>query len=114
MAGCQNPANFGIVLNKKAVNPISTLDPCPWQPDPAQIPGAQKLPAIQRFAPAEIVVIDESAVQLALLHLGVRVGDHLRLTHIAPLGDPIAISINGTKIAIRKQDATHIWVKPVH
>jgi Fe2+ transport system protein FeoA len=72
------------------------------------------LPALSRFQSADIVGFDESTMQLALLHLGVRVGDQIRLSHVAPLGDPLAISVNGTKIAIRKQDAAHIWVKPVH
>lgn len=50
-------------------------------------------------------------LHLALLNLGVRQGAKLTIANIAPLGDPIAVAVNGTKIAIRKADAKHIIVE---
>lgn len=62
---------------------------------------------------ATIKLIDDDELSLALLHLGIKTGDILRLSNIAPLGDPIAIAVNGTKISIRKKEAARIWVLPV-
>lgn len=58
-----------------------------------------------------IVRIDSPEVEVALLDLGVVIGDMFTLSDTAPLGDPIAISINGTKIFMRKKDAAAVWVE---
>jgi ferrous iron transport protein A len=58
------------------------------------------------------VAVDTPELQVALMNLGVLEGDICRIVNIAPLGDPIAIAIHGTKICIRKKDAHSIWVKP--
>mgnify|MGYP000983815054 CR=1 FL=1 len=52
-------------------------------------------------------------LHLALLNLGVKQGAKLTIANIAPLGDPIAVAVNGTKIAIRKADAKDIIVNPI-
>lgn len=53
-------------------------------------------------------------LQMALLNLGVKQGAKLTIANIAPLGDPIAVAVNGTKIAIRKADAKDIIVNPIN
>lgn len=55
--------------------------------------------------------IESAEMQVALMQLGVREGDTFSVSNIAPLGDPMAIHINGTKISIRRQDAKSIIVK---
>lgn len=55
--------------------------------------------------------IEKYEVQVALMNLGVIVGDLLKLSDIAPLGDPIAFTVNHTKVSIRKNDARTIWVQ---
>lgn len=60
-----------------------------------------------------IEAIESAEMQVALMQLGVREGDTCTVSDIAPLGDPIAIRINGTKISIRKQDAKSIIVKKI-
>ncbi len=74
--------------------------------------AAVPLSSLALHAQAVIRVIDADALRLALLKMGVSVGNRLVLSNIAPLGDPLAIAINGTKISLRKTDAAHIWVEP--
>ena len=62
---------------------------------------------------ATIDCIESPEMQVALMQLGVREGDNFTVSDIAPLGDPMAIRVNGTKISIRKQDAKCIIVKKV-
>jgi Fe2+ transport system protein FeoA len=59
---------------------------------------------------ARIVEFDAPEVEVALIRMGVIPGNLCRLSHIAPLGDPIAFDVNGTKVAMRKKDARHVWV----
>lgn len=60
---------------------------------------------------AIIKSIENLEMQVALMQLGVREGDTFTVSDIAPLGDPMAIRVNGTKISIRTQDAKTIIVK---
>lgn len=55
-----------------------------------------------------ILEINENEVQLAMLTLGVIPGESFKLTVKAPFGDPIAIQLAGTKVALRKSQAQHI------
>jgi Fe2+ transport system protein FeoA len=49
-------------------------------------------------------------LELAMLKIGVGCGNKVEICQSAPLGDPIAFRVNGTKIAIRKKDAALIWI----
>lgn len=69
------------------------------------------LPLLALHTRAYITAIDTDTMRLALLKMGVSVGNSLSISNIAPLGDPIAIVVNGTKISLRKTDAAHIWVQ---
>lgn len=46
-----------------------------------------------------------------LLALGCIEGTEVRLKRIAPLGDPIIVSLRGFDLAIRKKDAKNIFLK---
>ena len=59
---------------------------------------------------ARIVSISSNPLSLELSKLGICIGNVIQVTEIAPLGDPIAISTNGTKISLRKKDASCIWI----
>jgi ferrous iron transport protein A len=45
-----------------------------------------------------------------LLELGCLPGEPVRVEHVAPLGDPIAIRVTGSCFMLRKSDAKHIEV----
>jgi Fe2+ transport system protein FeoA len=45
-----------------------------------------------------------------LLDLGITPGEDVIVTHTAPLGDPLVIRIRGASLALRKREASWIWV----
>lgn len=48
-----------------------------------------------------------------LMSLGLLPGQEIRLTHEAPLGDPIAVSFEGCHISLRLRDAAEIEVEAI-
>ena len=52
----------------------------------------------------------KSGFQSRLLELGLTRGSLIRVTGLAPLGDPMMISVRGCQLAIRKDDASYIRV----
>ena len=64
----------------------------------------------------ESAVIDSFAdeeLSLKLLEMGCIPGEAVKVDRIAPLGDPIAISILGYTLSLRKAEASTILVFPV-
>jgi ferrous iron transport protein A len=56
--------------------------------------------------------IDAPELEVALLKMGISIGDRCKISGIAPFGDPIAIRVDRTQISLRKCDARHIWIQP--
>lgn len=56
---------------------------------------------------------EDTDFRLTLLEMGCIPGEPVFVRMLAPLGDPMAISIAGYQLSIRKQDAEHIWVEEV-
>lgn len=48
-----------------------------------------------------------------LLAVGCTEGAEISLKSVAPLGDPIILTVRGFNLALRKKDARHIQVKKV-
>ena len=46
-----------------------------------------------------------------LLDLGFTPGEEVIITHAAPLGDPLVIRVRGALLALRKREASWIWVE---
>jgi ferrous iron transport protein A len=46
-----------------------------------------------------------------LFSLGLVRGETLRVTKKAPLGDPIEVCLNGSKVSLRKEEATELIVE---
>ncbi|MEL6191988.1 MAG: FeoA family protein [Bacteroidota bacterium] len=57
--------------------------------------------------------IQSKELEICLLKLGVCKGDTCLLSNKAPLGDPLAIVVNGTKISIRREDAARIRMQAI-
>lgn len=73
-----------------------------------------KVKALSELIPGERGVITEvnhPEKVTKLLEMGCIPGEELRLDHVAPLGDPIAITLSGYKLSLRKRDAKHIMVR---
>lgn len=54
---------------------------------------------------------EDTDFRLTLMEMGCVPGEPVLVEMIAPLGDPMAISIAGYYLSIRKKDAEKIWVE---
>jgi len=64
----------------------------------------------------EKAIIDsftDSVMALKLLEMGCTPGELVQLDRIAPMGDPIAITVSGYLLSLRKEEASTILVSPV-
>jgi len=50
-------------------------------------------------------------LSLKFIEMGCLPGEKIKLTNIAPFGDPIAIEVSGYLLSLRKQEAATIVVK---
>ncbi|MFV0443247.1 MAG: ferrous iron transport protein A [Planctomycetaceae bacterium] len=53
-------------------------------------------------------VAGDDPTSVRLLELGLLPGEDLEVIGVAPLGDPIAIRVRGTRLAIRRRDAVRV------
>ena len=56
----------------------------------------------------------DDAVAIRLLELGLLPGEDVQVLGYAPLGDPIAIQVRGTRLALRRKDAGRIRLSVIH
>jgi ferrous iron transport protein A len=50
---------------------------------------------------------------LKLMEMGCVPGEIIRIDHIAPLGDPISITVSGYNLSLRLNEAENIWVEEI-
>ncbi len=55
----------------------------------------------------------DKKMALKLLEMGCTPGEVVRLNRIAPMGDPIAISVSGYLLSLRKAEASTVMVSLV-
>ena len=60
---------------------------------------------------AEIISFEKNDIKLRFYEMGCLPGEKVTLELIAPLGDPIAITISGYLLSLRKRDAMNINVR---
>lgn len=73
-----------------------------------------QIKALSELLPGErgiITEVNHPEKVTKLMEMGCLPGEELRLDHIAPMGDPIAITLSGYKLSLRKRDAKHIMVR---
>lgn len=75
--------------------------------------GVLRLSGLRPGTKAVIQSHDEGDLQLMLMEMGCIPGEPVWVEMIAPLGDPVAISIAGYYLSMRKSEADKIWVRPV-
>ena len=66
---------------------------------------------LQKGQKAVIISFDDAIIPLKLIEMGCMEGNFVEVIQIAPLGDPIFLSINDTNLAIRKEMASRIFVE---
>ena len=69
------------------------------------------LSELKRGQEALIESFTDYDLSLKLLEMGCIPGEMIRVTRIAPLGDPIAIWVSGYQLSMRKEEAATIRVK---
>jgi ferrous iron transport protein A len=60
---------------------------------------------------ATIENITDTALKLKLMEMGCIPGEIIKLAQIAPLGDPIAIEVQGYRLSLRLSEAGSIKIK---
>jgi len=73
-----------------------------------------KLKKLSQLKLGQSAVIDsftDKQMALKLLEMGCTPGETVKLDRIAPLGDPIAISVSGYLLSLRKEEASTVLVK---
>ena len=73
--------------------------------------GVCLLSELKRGQEALIDSFTDYDLSLKLLEMGCLPGEVIRVTRIAPLGDPIAIWVSGYQLSLRKDEAATIKVK---
>jgi len=58
-------------------------------------------------------VSGESASTIRLMELGLTPGTEFTVTKIAPLGDPVEISVRGSRLCLRKTETAVLTLEPV-
>lgn len=59
----------------------------------------------------KVVRVDaEGALKRRLMDMGLTRGTMVTFRKVAPLGDPIEITVRGYELSIRKDEAAHIWI----
>jgi ferrous iron transport protein A len=64
----------------------------------------------------EIVVIrsfEKNDIFLKLMEMGCVPGERIKVEQIAPLGDPIAITVSGYNLSLRLDEAQNIFVEAI-
>lgn len=78
--------------------------------------GVMPLSELPDHTPAEVVALDDACqgfTRRRLLDLGMTPGASLHAEMRNFVGDPRAYRIRGTLIALRREQAAYVWVKPV-
>lgn len=57
-------------------------------------------------------VASEGTIRRRLIDMGVIPGTRVKVVRTAPLGDPVEISLRGSRISIRRSEAGKIYVVP--
>ncbi len=58
-----------------------------------------------------VKLMGEGAIKRRIMDMGITKGVEVTVRKVAPLGDPIQISVRGYELSIRKADAENIEVK---
>ena len=59
---------------------------------------------------ATIKSFTDRFLSLKLIEMGCLPGETVRLSYVAPMGDPIAIEVSGYMLSLRKQEASTVVI----
>ena len=73
-----------------------------------------KIVTLDKLSPGSEAIIEsfnDDDIKLKLLEMGCLPGEKISLVRFAPLGDPIAFSVSGYLLSMRKDEAATVEVK---
>jgi ferrous iron transport protein A len=73
----------------------------------------KRLSEITAGKPVIIKSFENDDIFLKLMEMGCVPGEIIRIDHIAPLGDPISITVSGYNLSLRLNEAENIWVEEI-
>lgn len=62
---------------------------------------------------AIISSFEKDDIFLKFMEMGCVPGERVRIDQVAPLGDPISISVSGYQLSLRLDEANMIWVEEI-
>lgn len=73
----------------------------------------QRLSQVKQGRLVQIVSFDNNDLLLKLMEMGCIPGERVRIEQVAPLGDPISITVAGYNLSLRLSEADSIFVEDV-
>lgn len=73
----------------------------------------KRLSEIKAGQTVEILEYEHNDLFIKLLEMGCVPGEKITVEQIAPLGDPISISVVGYNLSLRLDEASHIFVEEI-
>jgi ferrous iron transport protein A len=73
-----------------------------------------KMKRLSDIKVGQLVVIksfENNEIFLKLMEMGCVPGEYIRIEQVAPLGDPIAITVSGYNLSLRLDEAQNIFVE---
>jgi len=70
-----------------------------------------RLSELEKGKIATIKSFEKDDIFLKLMEMGCVPGEEIIIEHIAPMGDPISISVSGYNLSLRLNEAENIWVE---
>ena len=73
----------------------------------------KRLSEVRMGSSAVIVSFEQNEVFLKLMEMGCIPGEIVKVEQVAPLGDPIAITVSGYNLSLRLDEAKNIFVEEI-
>ena len=71
---------------------------------------------LDKLSPGSEAIVEsftDDDIKLKLLEMGCLPGEKISVVRLAPLGDPIAVSVSGYLLSMRKDEAATVQVKQI-
>ena len=73
----------------------------------------KRLSELRVGSKAEILSFEKNDLFLKLMEMGCVPGETVKVEQIAPLGDPISITVSGYNLSLRLDEAENIFVEEI-
>ena len=73
--------------------------------------GMKRLSEIKPGKTVKVYSFENNDLFLKLMEMGCVPGEHIKVEQVAPLGDPISISVAGYSLSLRLNEARTIFVE---